>query len=157
MIKRLTVWAAAAVMMATVADAQDRHAGYYYPTPEVTEEYEGRAQKLPEASKRVRLAFVTAMTAATHARPYPPSFAIFAKGTDSEKMIIVSLQSGRYDTVFRMRALLAMLTAMARATPILQDRPDVELLTFLDLCYMMGFTQITVTDGDNVAYQIVLR
>ena len=58
---------------------------------------------------------------------------MFAKGTDAEKLILVSLQEGRMDTLFRARAVLAMLTATARTTQVFANLdPEVEY-TFLDL------------------------
>lgn len=143
--------------MAGVAAADDRHAGYYYPDPEVQETYEGRTYVLPEASRRTRVGFVTAVTAAISARPYKPDFIAFAKGTDAEKLIIVGLDDGRYNTMYRIRALLASLTAMARTAPLFAEMPDVDNLTFLDLCQAMGFVQVTVSDGARLTYQILIR
>ncbi|MBT5666825.1 MAG: hypothetical protein HOJ06_15905, partial [Rhodospirillaceae bacterium] len=70
--------------------AKDRHAGYYYPEPTSRETYKARARTLKVASRRSRIAFVTGMTGQILKRPYPPEFSIFAKGSQAEKMIIVS-------------------------------------------------------------------
>jgi hypothetical protein len=88
---------------------------------------------------------------------YPPPVAIFAKGAEAEKLIITGLYSDGYNTIYRMRGLLAMLSARARATPIFRDNEVEDLLTIFDLLKMLGFEQITVTDGDQFAHQIMIR
>ncbi len=142
---------------AGTSGATDRHADYYYPSPQSTEAYEGRTMVLPESNRRTRVGFVTAVTAAIGARPYKPDFVVFAKGTDAEKLIIVGLDDGRYNSIYRIRALLASLTAMARTTPLFQDMPDVDNLTFLDLCHAMGFVLVTISDGARLTHQIEIR
>ena len=42
--------------------AEDRHAGYYYPPPGSEEVYKARARTLPEASRSLRIRFVTGVT-----------------------------------------------------------------------------------------------
>lgn len=116
-----------------------------------------RVPAFPEASRRSRIAFVTGLTALAGKQAYRPDYAIFAKGDEAEKLIIVGLDDGRYNTLYRMRALLAMMTAMARATAIFQRTGDVEDLTFLDMLKMMGFQQVTISDGNNVAHQIAIE
>lgn len=152
-------WAplACALLLAPIAgaSADDRHADYYYPTPQSTETYEARAQMLPEASRRSRIAFVThVMNEMIRKNPYPPQYAIFAKGEEAEKMIIVSLTGDGYDTLYRMRALLAVLTAVARTTPLFKEERVEDYFTYLDLCKMLGFKQLTVSDGKKFAHQI---
>lgn len=140
---------------ASIAQAGDRHANYYYPKPQSTEVYKARANVLPEASRRSRIAFVThVMNEMIRKNPYPPQYAIFAKGDQAEKMIIVSLTGDGYDTLYRMRALLAMLTAVARTTPLFKEQEVEDYYTYLDLCKMLGFKQITVSDGKKFAHQI---
>lgn len=137
------------------ARADDRHADYYYPTPKSTETYQARAQLLPEASRRSRIAFVThVMNEMIRKNPYPPQYAVFAKGEEAEKMIIVSLTGDSYDTLYRMRALLAVLTAVARTTPLFKEEQVEDYYTYLDLCKMLGFKQLTVSDGKKFAHQI---
>jgi len=137
--------------------ADDRHADYYYPVPQSKEVYEGRTRMFPESNRRTRIGFVTAVTAAIGGRPYKPDFVVFAKGSEAEKLIIVGLDDGRYNSIYRMRALLASLTAMARTTPLFSDMPDVDNLTFLDLCQAMGFVLVTISDGARLAHQIEIR
>lgn len=155
-------WLAGAVLvsaglLSSGAAADDRHEGYYYPEPETSEVYEARIPTLPDSDRRRRIGFVTLLTNQMLDNPYPPPFAIFAKGTDAEKLIITSLYSGGYDTLYRARGLFAMLTAVSRATPFFQKLDDADRYTFFDLAWMLGFTQITWTDGDALAHRIELR
>lgn len=141
--------------VAPAAHADDRHADYYYPKPESKETYVARASTLPEASRRSRIAFVThVMNEMIRKNPYPPQYAIFAKGAEAEKMIIVAITGESYNTLYRMRALLAMLTAVARTTPLFKEERVEDYFTYLDLCKMLGFQLLTVTDGKDFAHQI---
>lgn len=136
---------------------RDRHAGYYYPKPAAIEVYEARATTLPGADRRRRIAFVVAVVNAMLDKPFPPGAALFAKGEEAEKLIIISNRPGQLDTIYRVRALLATLTSSARATPIFNDFDVEDVFTFLDLAKMLGFKQITVSDGDTFSHQILLK
>lgn len=151
---RLIAWM---MLMTGVSAAADRHAGYYYPEPASSETYTARAKALVESNRLRRILFVTELTNQMMENPYPPPFAVFVKGGDSEKLIITSLYDNGYNTLYRMRGLLAILTARARATPIFQELQVQDVFTFLDLLKMLGFTQITVTDGDEFAHQILVE
>lgn len=153
------VAAAFAVMVGgSAALGADRHANYYYPKPETTETYKARAERLPEASRRSRIAFVThVMNEMIRKNPYPPPYAIFAKGAEAEKLIIVGLTGDSYDSLYRMRALLAVLTAVARATPLFKEERVEDYFTFLDLGKMLGFQLLTVSDGKKFAHQIKIE
>lgn len=160
MIKHAGRVACGALLLAlapSAGNAGDRHAGYYYPAPETREVYKARASTLPEANRRSRIAFVTGLTNRMLKNPYPPEFAIFAKGAEAEKLIIVSLRGGVYDTLYRMRGLLAILTAVARSTPLFQDNAVQAYFTFFDLAKMLGFEIITVSDGRDFAHRITLE
>ncbi len=135
----------------------DRHAGYYYPPPQSIEVYTARAQTLPEASRKIRIGFVTAITNQMMARPFAPTAAIFAKGEEAQKLIIVALQDGRIDTLYRARAIFANMTAAARVMPIFKEFGVEELFTFFDLAKMMGFAQITISDGRDFAHQVLIQ
>ncbi len=135
----------------------DRHASYYYPKPNAIEVYEARATTLPGADRRRRIAFVVAVVNAMLAKPFPPGAALFAKGDEAEKLIIISNRTGQLDTIYRVRALLATLTSSARATPIFSDYNVEDVFTFLDLAKMLGFKQITVSDGATFSHQILLQ
>lgn len=137
--------------------ADDRHAGYYYPEPGTIETYEARARVLPDSTRERRLGFVTAITGQMARNPYPPAYAIFAKGDEAEKLIIVATQTGFYDTLYRARALFAAMTALSRQTLLFQELKVESSFTFFDLCRMLGFEQITISDGDDFAHQVLLR
>ena len=153
--KMIPVILALTLAAGTAATADDRHADYYYPTPQSKEAYVARASVLPEASRRSRIAFVThVMNQMIRKNPYPPQYAIFAKGEQAEKMIIVGIAGESYNTLYRMRALLAMLTAVARTTPLFKEEQVEDYFTYLDLCKMLGFKLLTVSDGKDFAHQI---
>lgn len=139
------------------ANAGDRHVGYYYPEPETREQYKARSITLPDANRSKRIEFVNAITAQMLASPYPPQFAIFAKGTEAEKLIIVGLYDGAYNTLFRARALLAMLTAVTRRTPYFEETGVEDIFTFFDLLVLMGFKQLTISDGRTFAHQVTFN
>ncbi|WP_299620675.1 hypothetical protein [Pelagibius sp.] len=139
------------------AQAADRHAGYYYPEPTSREVYEARAYTLPEASRKARIAFVTGITSEQNKAPYPPTAAIFAKGTEAEKLIIVALSDERIDTVYRARAIFAQMTAVARLLPIFTELGVEDYFTFFDLVKMMGFKQITISNGREFAHQVSIQ
>lgn len=136
-----------------VAHAEDRHAGYYYPDIMSEETYRARAQAMPDADREVRLGFVSAHTAEQMGRDYPPRYALFAKGEDAEKLIIVGLDDS-FSTLFRARGVLAQLTAQARTTTLFRNLAVEDFFTFFDLAKMLGFAQITVTDGNDYAHRI---
>lgn len=156
-LRQLFVFALLFVVLAAAVRAEDRHEGYYYPEVTSTEEYVSRAIQLPDSSRWRRIGFVTGMTRGLSELPYAPAYAIFAKGEQAEKLIIVAYREGTLDTVYRARALLASLTAQARLSPLFREFAVEDILTFLDLAKMLGFTQVTVSDGAAFAHQIVLR
>lgn len=135
----------------------DRHQGYYYPALQSRETYVARVKTSPQAHRRSRIAFVTSLTTQQNKASAPPSFHLFAKGDEAQKFILTSVDSTRYRTLYQFRALLAAMTAFARTTPIFQESAAAENLTFLDLCKLMGVTQLTVTDGASVAHQIFIE
>ena len=135
----------------------DRHAGYYYPTPGSREVYRARPERTPEASRPLRVGFVTGVAAMMAKRAYAPSYALFAKGGAAEKLIIVALQDGTLDTLFRTRAVLADLTAFARTMPIFGEYGARDRYTFFDLAKILGFKQITISDGRAFAHQVAIE
>lgn len=138
--------------------AQDRHDDYYYPEVTSSEVYRARAQVLPNASRTMRLGFIVAQTVGqVQGRPYPPRFSMFAKGTEAEKLIIVGLDDSSFATLYRARAVLAQMTAIARNTDLFRNYAVEDFFTFFDLVRMLGFTQITVSDGETYAHRIDLE
>src|SRR4051812_38410031 len=132
------------------------HEGYYYPKPQTLEHFVSSAITLPESDKVRRQAFVIGMTKQLLDGKYAPSFAVFAKGDQSEKLIIVGMIDGQLNTVYRARALLAELTAVARSTPFFQQNTQPEAANFFDFMKLLGFHQVTITDGQAFAHQVVV-
>lgn len=138
---------ATALLPGQFAKAEDRHAGYYYPPPTSTETYEARALTLGDSDREQRIGFAIIMAGELLSQPYAPNYAVFAKGEEAEKLIIVELQDGRLNTIYRARALFATLTTVARATELFQDYGVQDVFTFFDLLKLLGFTQVTISDG----------
>lgn len=152
--------AVAAMMMAAGApvNAEDKHDGYYYPpVGDSVETYGARAKVLPDATRAVRVAFVTDLTRKQFAGPYPAQYAIYAKGEEAEKMIIVALEDDIFRTLFRARAVLAQMTAQARSTEFFKANSVDDYFTFFDLLRLMGFEQLTISDGQTWSHRIELK
>lgn len=139
------------------AYAFDAHAGYYYPEPQTRETYVSKLEPAPDTSKRSRAAFVIGLAAQQEEKGVRPGYHLFAKGGDLEKLIIVATGDGQYDTLFRLRALLASLTSKSRATDLFARTNQPQELNFFDFCKLIGFTQVTVSNGKDVAHQVKIR
>src|SRR5215472_5011584 len=103
------------------AQSGDRLEGYYYPKISSHETYVSRARTLEDSTRARRPGFVSGLTQQLSDMPYAPSYAIFAKGDQSNRLIIVALGDGQIDTVYRARALFAQLTSLARLTPLFRE------------------------------------
>jgi hypothetical protein len=139
---------------AGAGDQADRYAGYYYPKPKTFEHYTSSAPTMPDSDKVRRQAFVIGLTKQLLGGQYAPYYAIFAKGSQSDKLIIVGLVDGQLDTIYRARALLATLTSIARSTSFFQQTTHPEEANFFDLMKLLGYRQVTLTDGKAFAHQI---
>jgi hypothetical protein len=137
--------------------AESRHEGYYYPKIGSHEAYRARTKPLADSDRRSRLLFVAAMTKEQSEAGYSPRYAIFAKGTEAEKMIIVGLDESSFATIYRARAVMAALSSLARLTPLLKDADLDDVLTFYDIVRLAGFKEITVSDGRKFAHRISLE
>ena len=135
----------------------DWRAGYYYPEPKSSEVYIARATTLQQASRTLRIGFLTGLTNKQLAAPYPPQLAVFAKGDDADRMIIVALANGQFSTLYRARALLAQLTAMMRGTDLFRQMGVDDFFTFFDMAKMFGFKEIVISDGENFAHRIEIE
>lgn len=142
---------------ATAAFDKDRHVGYYYPEPAQVEEYDSRARRMAQTTRRTRIGFIVGIVDQILKRPYAPPISVFVKGDRAEKMIIVANTADRLNTIYRVRAYLATLTSMARTMPIFGEQQVEDVFTFLDLLKMLDFTQLTVSDGDAFAHQILIK
>ena len=142
---------------ASLARAEDRHEGYYYPKITSRETYVARAKTLDIANRDARIDFVIGQVSGQRTRPYPPRYALFAKGAQAEKLIIVGLDADSMSTLFRARAVLAQLTALSRNTNLFRELSVDKLFTFFDLVKMIGFKQITISDGKTYSHQVTLE
>ena len=133
------------------------HEGYYYPKVTSSEIYKSEAMVEPGATRKSRLAFIVGFTSQQLSRGYAPNYAMFAKGDDAEKLIIVALDDGVMRTLYRARAVLAQMTSIARSTSMFNDMGVADSYTFFDLAKMIGFTQITISDGATYAHRITLQ
>jgi hypothetical protein len=136
------------------AAAAEKHAGYYYPGKVSREEYVARAKPLPIYNRKSRLDFVNQVNLQLVAKPYPPPFVLFAKGDEAEKAILVSVNAEFANTLYRMRALLALMTTLSRQTELFREFKVDDLFTFFDQLRLLGFEQLTVSDGRDFAHQI---
>jgi len=146
-----------ALAAAPAQAAGDRHAGYYYPADKVTKEtYVARSRQLGGVNRVRRLAFVSGITNKLWSGSYPPPYMMFAKGATGEKLIIVGM-GDYFRTLFQARALLASLSAQVRTTKAFREFNIEGRLTFFDLAYMMGFEQVTISDGKSFTHQVTLE
>jgi hypothetical protein len=137
--------------------AESHHEGYYYPKITTREIYKARTKPLPKMDRHERLLFVSATTQQQGLATYAPRYVVFAKGDEAEKLIIVGLDDQTLGTIYRARALLAALSSLARLTPLLRDADLEDTLTFYDLARLMGFTQITISDGRTHSHRVTLK
>ena len=136
---------------------EDRYIGYYYPKPTSTEVFESQMQTIPSMDRAQRIQFVTVVSQGTIQAAYRVPYAVFAKGEKGDKMIIVGLQSGELNTIYRMRALLANMTTMSRLSPFFQEKTVAEDATFFDLLKLLGFQSLTITDGEKITHQVTIK
>ena len=139
------------------ANADDRYVGYYYPKPTSTEVFESSMQTIQGAERPQRVQFVTVVSQGTIQSAYRVPYAVFAKGEKADRMIIVGMQQGELNTIYRMRALLANMTTMSRLSPFFQERTVAEDATFFDLLKLLGFRELTITDGEKLTHQVTIK
>jgi hypothetical protein len=136
---------------------EDRYVGYYYPKPTSTEVFESQMQTIATMDRTQRIQFVTIVSQGTIQAAYRVPYAVFAKGDKGDTMIIVGMQAGELNTVYRMRALLANLTTMSRLSPFFQEKTVAEDATFFDLLKLLGFQSVTITDGEKITHQVTIK
>jgi hypothetical protein len=149
--------AATAPAAAPKAAGEDRYIGYYYPKPTATETYESSMQTIAGAERAQRVQFVTVVSQGTIQSAYRVPYAVFAKGEKADRLIIVGMQQGELNTIYRMRALLANMTTMSRLSPFFQERTVAEDATFFDLLKLLGFREVTITDGEKTTLQVTIK
>jgi len=148
---------AAAATAAPAASGDDRYVGYYYPKPASVETYESTMKQIDGVDRPQRVQFVTVISQGTLQSAYRVPYAVFVKGEKADKLIVVGLQAGELNTVYRERALLANMTTMARLSPFFQEHTVAEDATFFDLLKLLGFSSVTVTDGEKIAHQVIIK
>jgi hypothetical protein len=136
---------------------EDRYVGYYYPKPTATETYTSPMQTIAGAERAQRVQFATVVSQGTIQSAYRVPYAVFVKGEKADKMIIVGLQPGEMSTIYRARAILANMTTMSRLSPFFQERTIAEDANFFDLLKLLGFQQITISDGDKFTHQVNIK
>ena len=114
------------------------------------------AVTLEDSDKIRRLGFVIGMARQLVSGQYAPDYAIFAKGDEGQKLIITGMHDGSLDTIYRARALFANMTLIARSTPFFQKNTQPEEATFFDLLKLLGFTQVTISDGKKFCHQVII-
>ena len=149
--------AATAPAAAPKAAGEDRYIGYYYPKPTATETFESTMQTIAGAERAQRIQFVTVVSQGTIQSAYRVPYAVFAKGEKADRLIIVGMQQGELNTIYRMRALLANMTTMSRLSPFFQERTVAEDATFFDLLKLLGFRELTITDGEKTTLQVTIK
>jgi hypothetical protein len=152
---------AAAQTKATVksvpAAGEQRYIGYYYPKPTSTETYASQLQEIAGVDRTQRIQFVTVVSQGTLQSTYRVPYAVFAKGDRADHLIIIGLQSGELNTIYRIRALLANMTTMSRTSPFFQEHTVAEDATFFDLLKLLGFHDVTVSDGEKLTHQVTIK
>lgn len=146
-----------AAAAAPKAPGEDRYIGYYYPKPTSTEIFESTMQTVANVERAQRIQFVTVVSQGTIQSAYRVPYAVFAKGEKGDRMIIVGMQQGELNTIYRMRALLANMTTMSRLSPFFQERTVAEDATFFDLLKLLGFRELTITDGEKITHQVTIK
>ncbi len=136
---------------------EDRYIGYYYPKPTTIETFESSMQTIANVDRAQRVQFVTVISQGTLQSAYRVPYAVFVKGEKGDRMIIVGMQQGELNTIYRMRALLANMTTMSRLSPFFQEHTVAEDATFFDLLKLLGFTTLTVTDGEKLTHQVTIK
>ncbi len=130
------------------------HEGYYYPTVTSKETYVARARQNPDIQRNSRIRFVTELTALQSRSAYAPQYAVFAKGSDAQKLIIVALNDEVFGSLYRARGVLAQLTAFSRRTPFFIENSVDDIFTFFDLLRYLGFERLTISDGKSFSHQV---
>ncbi|MEM9146041.1 MAG: hypothetical protein AAGC57_07555 [Pseudomonadota bacterium] len=132
--------------------------GYHYPAIGSEEVFDRALSRGgPQASRAVRVTFVTQVTKAQLAADDAPRFAIFAKGAEAEHMILVALDDEVFRTIFRARAVLAQLTANARGTDFFVNNGIETTATWFDLAKLLGFKDLVISDGASWSHRVVFR
>lgn len=89
--------------------------------------------------------------------PYPAGLAVFAKGENAEKLIMVALRDDLFDSLYRMRGVLAMMTASARSSELFRSYKVEDIFTFFDLLKLLGFEKVTLSNGRDLSHVVYIQ
>ncbi|MEO1490826.1 MAG: hypothetical protein AAFV19_01575 [Pseudomonadota bacterium] len=151
---RLLLLLMTALLIATPARADDKREGYYYPPITSEETFSRSINNPPPANRAIRTGFITEVTKAQYAAPEAPEYAIFAKGSDADHMIIIALDDDIFRSLFRARAVMAQLSSNARSTDFFRNNDLQFVATWFDLAKMLGFKDIVISDGMSWSHKI---
>ncbi len=130
---------------------------YYYPPVGSEEVFTRDLAPAPRANRMVRVGFTTQITKAQLAAPDTPRFVIFAKGDEAQHMIIVALDDEVFKTLYRARAVMAQLTANARATDFFINSNIQDHATWFDLVKLLGFEDLVISDGATWSHRVIFE
>lgn len=150
----LTALLLSALPVAGPATAEGRYAGYYYPEAKTAETFARKIVPSPPANEALRVGFVTTITKAQLAAPESPCFVLFAKGEQSEHLIMVALDDQIFKTPYRARALLAQMSSNFRATEFFSSQNLQTEGTFFDMLQIMNFESLVISDGDTWSHRV---
>ncbi|NRB04371.1 MAG: hypothetical protein HRU30_14035 [Rhodobacteraceae bacterium] len=142
------------LVSASLASAQDRHEGYYYPPITSEEVFERAIRDLGNPTKQVRIDFIQTLTQAQLADPAPPQFMFFAKGEAAKDLIVIGLNDDVFETLYRARAVMAQMTVSVREGPFFVDQNLQFLATFYDLLQILEFDTLVISDGKSWSHKV---
>lgn len=146
------------VVLAAWRPALADQEGYYYPSVGSEEVFARTLVRSDiQVSRAMRAGFVTQITKAQLAAADAPRFAVFAKGSEAEHMIVVALDDEVFRTIFRARAVLAQLTANARGTDFFINNGIETTATWFDLAKLLGFEDLVISDGASWSHRVIFR
>ena len=130
---------------------------YYYPPVNSEEVFARDLALAPIPRRAVRVGFITRITRTQLAAPESPRFVIFAKGDEAQHMIIVALGDEVFKTLYRARAVMAQLTANARATDFFINSNIQDHATWFDLVKLLGFEDLVISDGATWSHRVIFE
>ncbi len=141
-------------LLGSLATAQDRYVGYYYPPITSEESFERVVRSIPRAGREVRVDFVNVLTTAQLTSPKPLRFVFFAKGQDADKLILTALDDDVFSTLFRARAVMAQMTVSVRKGGFFRSQDLQTVATFYDMLQLLQFDTLVITDGETWSHKV---
>ncbi|PHS79528.1 MAG: hypothetical protein COB59_01660 [Rhodospirillaceae bacterium] len=131
--------------------------GYAFPPITSSETLSSKSQVATDASEARRINFAIGLSSLIMNRPYPPGVSIFTGGEGAKVLVIVGLEDGKLNTVFRVRAALEILTTFSRQTPLFIELGVSDIFSFLDFAHLLGFESVVVSDGRAFSHKFSLK